>query len=385
MTGPVAGSDATFITRLDPDRDPQARPAGVRLAVKDAIDVVGVSTTAGSRVVAEQARPASADAACLAGARAAGARIVGKTNLHELCFGASGVNPWFGTPTNPLDPTLVPGGSSSGSAVAVATGQADLAYGTDTAGSIRNPAACCGVVGLKPTWGHLSLDGIWPLAPSMDTVGPLARSVAGVAHGLSLLDPAFDHRGRRAPADAVGRIRLPDTDPAIDDAIDRALAAAELTVMEIDLPGWAAANDAGITLLLGEALLSNAALWPHHHRGVGEDVAARFTAAEAIGPAVLGDARAHRLAWRAELAERFADVEVLALPTMLRFPPRLDERPMPPNPAAIAVSLSGHPATAQPIPTDRALPASLQLIAPDHHEALLLATAARIEAAVAPA
>ena len=383
MTEPSARPDVTFITVLDPDLDPRARPDGIRLAVKDAIDVAGVPTTVGCPVVAEQAEPAAADAACLAGARAAGARIVGKTNLHELCFGSTGVNPWYGTPTNPLEATRIPGGSSSGSAVAVATGQADLAYGTDTAGSIRNPAACCGVVGLKPTWGHLPLDGVWPLAPSMDTVGPLARTVAGVAQGLALLDPSFDPDRRPEAAAVIGRIRLAGTDPVIEMALDRALAVAGVTIMEIELPGWARANDAGVAVLLGEALIANAALWPHQYRRLGPDVAARFTAAEALGPAVLGEARAHRLAWRAELDERFAQVEVLALPAMLGFPPFLDDQPTGPNPAAVPISLAGHPAIALPIPTGGPLPASLQVVTPDHHEPLLLATAALIEAATA--
>ncbi|MST32848.1 hypothetical protein GHK86_08965, partial [Acidimicrobiaceae bacterium USS-CC1] len=155
---------------------------GLRVAVKDLVDVRGVPTTAGSRAVARRAVPAPADAACLAGLRAAmghgRAQLVGKANLHELAAGATGVNPWFGTPVNPLDPRLVPGGSSSGSAVAVATGAADVAVGTDTAGSVRIPSACCGTVGLKTTWGRVPAGGVWPLAPSLDTVGPMARDVA---------------------------------------------------------------------------------------------------------------------------------------------------------------------------------------------------------------
>ena len=127
----------------------------------------------------------------MAGARAAGVAIVGKVNLHELAFGASGVNEYFGTPVNPLDPDRVPGGSSSGSAVAVADGEADIAYGSDTGGSIRVPAAFCGVTGLKTTHGRVSLEGVWPLAPSLDTVGPMARDVAGVAAGMALLEPGF--------------------------------------------------------------------------------------------------------------------------------------------------------------------------------------------------
>src|SRR5437899_2082184 len=123
----------TWMVRLDAPGD------GPRLAVKDCIDVEGLPTTAGCQVIAEQASPA---------ARRAGARIVGKTTLTELCWSASGVNPWSGTPANPLDPRRLPGGSSSGSAVAVAAGEADVALGTDTGGSVRIPAACCGIAGL---------------------------------------------------------------------------------------------------------------------------------------------------------------------------------------------------------------------------------------------
>src|SRR5437588_6873152 len=134
---------STFITRLDTSGD------GPRLAVKDIIDVAGVPTTAGSRALERKAQPATADAPCLAGARAAGARIVGKTNLHELAMLPIGTNPWFGNPVNPLDAALIPGGSSSGSATAVAYGDADVAFGSDTGGSVRVPAACCGIAGLK--------------------------------------------------------------------------------------------------------------------------------------------------------------------------------------------------------------------------------------------
>src|SRR5690349_21521050 len=140
---------STFITRLD------AAGTGPRVAVKDLIDVEGVPTTAGCRALARTAKPAERDAACLAGLRAAGARLVGKANLHELAMLPLGTNPWFGTPVNPLDPALIPGGSSSGSATAVATGEADVALGSDTGGSVRIPAACCGITGLKTSYGRV--------------------------------------------------------------------------------------------------------------------------------------------------------------------------------------------------------------------------------------
>src|SRR5579862_334937 len=171
---------ATWIVRLEADG------GGPRLAVKDCIDVEGLPTTVGCPVIAERARPAGQDASVVAAARRSGAQIVGKTNLAELCWSAVGTNAWSGTPVNPADPRRVPGGSSSGSAVAVATGEADVALGTDTGGSVRIPAACCGVAGLKTTWGRVPLDGVYPLASSMDTVGTLGPDVASVELGMRL-------------------------------------------------------------------------------------------------------------------------------------------------------------------------------------------------------
>ena len=129
---------STWVVRVNGEAD--GHGSGPRLAVKDCIDVAGLPTTAGCPVVAEMAEPAEADAAVVASAREGGARIVGKTGLTELCWSASGINHWAGTPVNPRDPRRLPGGSSSGSAVAVATGEADVALGTDTGGSVRVPA-----------------------------------------------------------------------------------------------------------------------------------------------------------------------------------------------------------------------------------------------------
>src|SRR2546423_1793584 len=175
----------TFITRLD------GGGTGPRLAVKDLIDVAGVPTTAGSRAVADTARPAGAPPPRLAGAPAAHAPTRGQAKLHQLAVGAPRRQPWFGTAANPLDPDRVPGGSSSGSAVAVATREADVAYGSDTGGSVRIPSACCGTAGLKTTHGRIPLEGVWPLALSLDTIGPMARDVAGVVLGMQLLEPGF--------------------------------------------------------------------------------------------------------------------------------------------------------------------------------------------------
>ncbi len=148
---------------------------GVPMSVKDLIDVGGVPTTAASRV--REPVVARTDAPVVARLRAAGAILIGKCNLHEFAFGTTGEDSAFGPTRHPLDPGRSPGGSSSGSAVSVATGMAFATLGTDTGGSIRIPAAACGVVGLKPTFGEVSCDGVVPLGPSLDHVGPLTRCV----------------------------------------------------------------------------------------------------------------------------------------------------------------------------------------------------------------
>lgn len=373
---------ATWLTIVDGSAS-EPEPGRLRIGVKDCIDVAGTITTAGSPAVAATAEVATADASCLAGFRAAGARIVGKTGLHELCFGATGVNPHYGTPINPLDHRRVPGGSSSGSAVAVASGEVDVALGTDTAGSIRNPAAACGVVGLKTTYGVVPVEGTRPLAPSLDTVGLLAPDVATLAAGAALLDERLV-AGPLEPSTTVGRVRLAGTEPTIDAAIDSALADAGLEVEEVELPGWDAAHDAAIVVLFGEALMVNDELWRHHHDALGADLVERFTFAQAISPGELGEARARREPWRLELAEVLGRVGVLVLPTMVRYPDRIGRHGVSPNAACPPVNLAGHPALALPLPSGGLLPASVQLVAPDHHEPRLLATAAAIEAVVRP-
>src|ERR1700721_2474841 len=187
----------TWVVRISGDAD--GNDAGPRLAVKDCIDVAGLPTTAGCPVVAEMAERAHTDAAVVASAREGGCGSVGKASLPELCWSASGINHWAGTPLNPRDPRRLPGGSSSGSAVAVATGGADVAFGTDTAGWGRVPAACCGVHGLETPYGRISVKGVYPLAPSLDTIGALGADVAAVELGMRLLEPGVT----TAPAPAA--------------------------------------------------------------------------------------------------------------------------------------------------------------------------------------
>ncbi|MBV9666073.1 MAG: amidase [Actinobacteria bacterium] len=364
---------ATFITELEATGD------GPRLAVKDIIDVAGVPTTAGSKVVAEDARPAATDAACMAGARAAKARIVGKANLHELAFGGSGVNPHFGTPVNPIDPGRVPGGSSSGSAVAVANGDADVAYGSDSGGSIRTPAACCGVCGLKTTFGRVPLEGVWPLASSLDTVGPMAATVAGLVLGMQLLEPGF------VPADdvpdGVGHVAS-SADPVISTAIAHALRGAELRVDEVVISGWADAWDAGDKLLVSEAARSNGFLFERLD-DLDPLVSTRLVRGASLPHHDVAAAYAVKDDWTATLSAIVERYGVLALPTMAMFPPALEEASgFRFNTWTLPVNVAGLPAVSIPVPTGGRHPASLQLIGARDSEATLLALAARIEAAV---
>jgi amidase len=357
---------------------------GLRVAVKDLIDVAGLPTTAGSLAVADRASPALADAACLAGLRTAISRreavLAGKVNLHELAYGISGVNAAFGTPVNPLDPRRVPGGSSSGSAVVVATGEADVAFGSDSGGSVRIPAACCGVAGLKTTGGRIPLAGVWPLAPSMDTVGPLARDVSGLAAGMALLEPGFTVASD--PPQTVGRVAM-DADPVIDAAVDAALASAGWRIAPVALPGLTAAMAAAMIVIDAEAWQSDGALAAAAPGRIGRDVLRRLRKSSKITPAALAAAHRAGSAWRAALDGVWERVEMLAVPTLLGFPPVLgDARGL----ARIRgltspVNLAGLPALVLPVRAAGPLPASVQLIGPLGSEERLLAAGYVLERA----
>jgi amidase len=362
---------------------------GPRVAVKDLIDMAGLPTTAGSRPVAASAQAAERDAACLGGLRAAmaagQARFAGKTNLHELAYGISGINSAFGTPVNPLDPRRMPGGSSSGSATAVAAGEADIAYGTDTGGSIRIPAACCGITGLKTTWGRISLDGVRPLAYGLDTVGPMARDVAGVAAGMALLEPGFTVAS--APPRTVGVLAL-DADPRIAAAIDTALRTAGLDVVPVTIPGLDTIVAASVTMLDAQAWQVNKDLVAASADQLGADVRDRLKLASAITPAQVAAAERVIAGWRETLDALWHRVEMLAAPTLLGFPPLLEEAHILFKLRALTspVNAAGLPALALPVPVPGPgagpIPANVQLIGPRNGEERLLAAGALVEQAV---
>jgi amidase len=380
---------ATWIIRQ------QDSGTGLRVAVKDLIDMAGLPTTAGSRAVADTAQPAAADAPCLAGFRAAErqkqAYLAGKTNLHELAYGISGVNRAFGTPVNPADPRRVPGGSSSGSATAVAAGEADIAYGTDTGGSIRIPAACCGIAGLKTTWGRVSLDGVRPLAPSLDTVGPMARDVAGLAAGMALLEPGFTVPPAEDAPRTIGRLAI-DADPVIDKAVDDALRAAGFRVEAINVDRLEDIIAASMTLLDAEAWATNRELAQAKSGLIGDDVVRRLRAGSAITAQAIDTARAETARWKAALDALWHRVGMIAVPTLLGFPPLLDDAAgmFKIRGLTSPVNVAGLPALALPVPVTSGpahaagpLPASVQLIGPANSEDRLLAAGTVLEASLA--
>ena len=381
--------DSTWILPFDGPH------VGVRVAVKDLLDISGTPTTAGCKAVERRARAATADAACLTAIRegvgAGTVSIVGKTNLHELAFGADGINQAYGTPRNPIDPHRIPGGSSSGSAVAVAVGQADVGIGSDTGGSIRIPAACCGIVGLKTTYGRIPVGGCWPLAPFLDTIGPIGRTLADVVLGMNLLEPGFAAETNSCASTLhrrIGRLRpTADVEPAVDAAIEALLKRfsdeGDIEVVDVELTGWDRAHSAGLTVLLGEAWRSD----QHLLRGPGlsTEIAERLRLGEPIGEDELDAARSHRGRIVGELAALATQhrLDAFVTPTMPMLPPALNE----PNASLTAftrlANLAGAPALSLPAPVPSMhrrpatsnLPASLQLIGLPGDDAVLTALA----------
>ncbi|HET8932814.1 MAG TPA: amidase [Polyangiales bacterium] len=296
---------------------------GTVITIKDLFDVQGEVTRAGSALLAQTATPAQADAPAIVRLRAAGAVIVAKTNMTEFAFSGVGANPHFGTPGNPSDRTRVPGGSTSGGAVACADGIGDIAIGTDTGGSTRIPAALCGLVGFKPTQRRIPTEGAHPLSPTLDSIGPMAHSVAQCALADAVL--AADGGGPVTPAElsslrigVVQGVVLEDMDRYVASAFERALQRlAAARCRDVDLSA----------LSLLDAVTQRGGIVPKEaydgHRAL------LATHADAIDPFVrarmLGGAKLSEEAYQQNLRERaraiavfdrlFDDFDVLVLPT----------------------------------------------------------------------
>lgn len=348
---------------------------GPSVAIKDTIDVAGVPTRAGSRAL-EDAPPAGANADVVDGLLAAGYRIVGKTNLHELAFGMTGINGWTGTPLNHRFPAYVPGGSSSGSAVAVASGLAEVALGTDTGGSVRVPAACCGVYGLKPTFGRVSRNGVMPQRTSLDCVGPFAADMDALIACMRAIDPSFGE----LPEIAGVRIGLVDVaaTSAVRGVVDTAVEHSGFAFTRLALGDFVAAFEAGLVIINAETW---AACEPLMASGkIGEDVAARLRTASKVTPADVAAAEQVRAAFTAQVDAALATCPVLALPTLPDEPPLLDfgadtSKLLGISSLVRPFNLSGHPAIAIPLKAELHFPVSLQLVAAKHQDELLCAVA----------
>jgi aspartyl-tRNA(Asn)/glutamyl-tRNA(Gln) amidotransferase subunit A len=380
---------------------------GVPVAVKDLIDVEGVVTGAGSVKLA--GNRAGRDAEVVARLRGAGAVVVGKTRTHEFAYGVT-------TPgtANPWDPERIAGGSSGGSAAAVAAGLVAGALGSDTAGSIRIPSSCCGVVGLKPTWGRVPATGVWPLSWSCDHVGPIAATVADVAlldevlAGAALpgaadgrvdavRDPVGDPEAKRP---RVGRLvgdDLGPVDPAVDGVVDglcRRLEAAGATVDEVVLPLQAARGAVG-TIVLAEAAAAHARLLAE----TGEDGYSRaMLAMIRIGRSALAGEYLTGLRYRgrfaAEVEGLLAGRDALLLPTLPCAAPPAGERTVTIAGTRVGVqaaltrlpgsfNCSGSPVLSLPAGLVGGLPVGVSLVGRIGGDRALLSLAAWVEA-VAP-
>ncbi|CAE6878157.1 Glutamyl-tRNA(Gln) amidotransferase subunit A [Paraburkholderia domus] len=357
------------------------------IAIKDSIDIAGYPTTAASRALAD-APPASRHAQVVQQLLDAGWRITGKTNMHELAFGMTGINDFCGTPQNPQDVSRIPGGSSSGSASAVGQKLVDAALGTDTGGSVRGPAACCGIIGLKPTFGRVSREGVAPRETTLDCVGPFGRHMKTIVDVMLAIDPSFDaSRARRDVSKA--RIGIPrvEADSEIVRAIATAISRTGFATHDLRLTSMNDAFAAGLSVI-------NAETWRAFGHLVdsgklGADIKARLRAASKTTAADLDAAEHVRREFTAEVDAALNEVDVLVLPTMPALPITLDAARA--GASVIAMSslirpfnLSGHPALTLPVAVEGSpLKAGLQIVGCKGDDETVCAVAARIEAILA--
>ena len=356
----------------------EARPLeGVPIAVKDIFDTEGVETTYGSAMF--RGNVPGRDAEAVRRVRDAGAIVLGKTATHEFAWGFSSINDALGTVRNPRDPSRVAGGSSGGSAAALAAGLAPLALGTDTGGSIRVPSAFCGVHGLKPTFGRVSLDGVWPLARTLDHAGPMAGTPGDVALLLGVLAPVPRHVAA-VPARVVvcpdlhGAPLEPQIAAAHQELALR-LGAGEVAFPEAELivPAFRS-----IQLAEGHETHRSAGLWPARADEYGADVRRRVELGEEVDMPRLLAAHADREVVRAAFGRLFERADVLLTPAVPLAPPRIeDERASPALRDAVLAYTSPQDLVGLPA---YVLPGGMQLTGPPGSEPLLVAVASSLAA-----
>ncbi len=352
-----------------------ARPAtegdGIRLAVKDLLDTAGLTTTYGSAIFAAHVPSQSAEA--VVRLEGAGYTNIGKTNLHEFAYGITSENEHFGTVPNPIAPGRIAGGSSGGSAAALAAKLADVALGTDSGGSIRIPAACCGVVGFKPTFDLVSTRGCFPLAPSFDHVGPMARTVEACTHMLQVLAPGFEPQPLESREEVrIGIAWLDGASPLIAKRIQelgerfprrRSL---EVPRPQID------------SLFMREVAGVHGDLYAEHGDLYGESVAVKIERCLTVSDAAVAAAERARLEYRQMMDELMEDFDLLLTPTQPVVAPPVGVGDLELRAVLTRNTLPfnalGWPALAVPCGrAEEGLPASAQLVGREGADALVLA------------
>jgi len=371
---------------------------GTIMTIKDLFDVAGEVTRAGSKALADEAMPAAADAPVVRRLRAGGAVIVAKTNMSEFAYSGIGANPHFGTPGNPADRQRVPGGSSSGAAVAAADGMCEIAIGTDTGGSCRIPGALCGIVGYKPSRQRIPTDGAFPLSYSIDSIGPIARSVEACAKADSVM--AGENFVPLEPAPLAGlRIGVVQGAPLenldetvakrFPDAISRlkqsGVRISEETLALLD--SMTQVNSKG-GVQPAEAFTVHRGLLSRRADAIDPNVRARLERARNISAADYIDMVRQRAGLIRAMDDRLADLDVLVVPTTPIVAPTIQEVAPAEDFARKNAMLLRNTVIANffdlcaisvPIPREGGLPTGLMLIARNGQDRRLFRIAAAVE------
>ena len=371
---------------------------GTILSIKDLFDVAGEVTRVGSKVFAEEGKPATADAPVVRRLRAGGAVIVAKTNMSEFAYTGIGANPHFGTPGNPADRKRVPGGSSSGAAVAAADGMCEIAIGTDTGGSCRIPGALCGIVGYKPSRQRIPTTGAFPLSYSIDSIGPIARSDEACARADAVmanethvpLEPVSLNGLRIGVVEGYPIENLDETvDLKFSDAVARLnKAGAHISEEKLSLlDDMAQVNSKG-GVQPAEAFSIHRDLLSRRADAIDPNVQVRLERARTISAADYIDMVRERARLIRSMDDRIADVDVLAWPTTPMVAPTMQEVAAPDEFArknamllrnTVIVNFFDLCAISVPIPRGSGLPAGFMLVARNGQDQRLFRIAAAIE------
>jgi aspartyl-tRNA(Asn)/glutamyl-tRNA(Gln) amidotransferase subunit A len=335
------------------------KASGIVVAVKDLVDVAGMVTTGGGVILPNT--PAAADASVVKRIRQRGCVVVGKANLHEFAYGVTSVNPHYGAVRNPHDPRLVSGGSSGGSAVAVAAGMCDWAIGTDTGGSIRIPASLCGVVGFKPALGSIDTSGVMPLSRSLDTLGPMAPDVTSAASAFSMMS------GEAVPTDpgAAPRLGVPaGWVGGLDAPTAEAWRRVSDGVREVDFLDRDRLYQVGLTVLLVEAAVYHRRWATEFPEKYGADVIGHIRRGLAILAVDFDEALIAMRDLRRDALRAMAGIDALILPATALVAPLVEagmEVREPLSRFTRPFNTTGQPVVTLPAPV-QGLPVGIQVV-----------------------